>query len=150
MCPATIKFLLFSGWFVGSSDVSQKFRWSGVLVMVRSSDVSRLTDLDGSLSQSYQMCPIFIPVWTTRGQRLVFKCLEGREFQRKSGVSMVGSFSMRREFRHLTNFNSVTQFSNTLRVESSDVSREFRHSSGVPTPHIVTVTQLPLGQCKSY
>ena len=38
MCPATIKFLLFSGWFVGSSDVSQKFRRSGVPAMVGTSD----------------------------------------------------------------------------------------------------------------
>ena len=34
-------------------------------------------------------------------------------------------------------------------VESSD-GRKFRHSSGVPTPHNVTVTLLPLAQCKSY
>ena len=67
-------------------------------------------------------------VWTTRGQRLVFKCLEGREFRRESGVPMVGSSDMRREFQHLTNFNSVTCFSKLLRVGGSDLSREFRRS----------------------
>ena len=41
MCQATIKFLLFSGWFVESSDVSQKFRWSGVPTMVGSSSDGR-------------------------------------------------------------------------------------------------------------
>ena len=66
--------------------------------------------------------------WMTRGQRLVFKSRESREFRRKSGVPTVGSSDMCREFRHLTNFNSVTCFSNLLRVGSSDVSREFRRS----------------------
>ena len=37
-----------------------------------------------------------------------------------------------------------------LRVGSFDVSREFRHLSGVPMPHNNTITQLPLAQCKSY
>ena len=41
-----------------------------------------LTNLEGSLSWSYRTCP----VCTTRGQRLVFKSLEGREFRRVSGV----------------------------------------------------------------
>ena len=36
--PAVVK-LLFSGWFVGSSDVSREFRPSGVLAKVGSSDV---------------------------------------------------------------------------------------------------------------
>ena len=35
---------------------------------------------------------------------------------------------MSREFRHLTNFNSATKFSNMLMVGSSDVSQEFRRS----------------------
>ena len=52
MCQATIKFLLFSGWFVGSFDMSQKFRRSGVQTMVGSFDALRLTDSDGSLSWS--------------------------------------------------------------------------------------------------
>ena len=56
----------------------------------------------------------------------IFKSLEGRGFRRESGVSMVGSSDMRREFRHLTNFNSVTCFSKLLRVRGSDLSREFR------------------------
>ena len=47
---------------------------------------------------------------------VVFKCVEGREFRRESGVPTVGSSDIRREFRHLTNFNSVTWFSNLLRV----------------------------------
>ena len=111
ICPAVIK-LLFSGWLVGSSD-GRKFRQgSGVLTS------RTLTDLEGSLSWSYRTCPVCM----TRGQRLVFKGLEGREFQ------------------HLTNFNSVICFSKLLRVGSSDVSRESRHSSGVPTPHNFTVT----------
>ena len=46
MCPATIKFLMFLGWFVGSSDVSREFRWLRVLAIIGSSDVSRLTDLE--------------------------------------------------------------------------------------------------------
>ena len=37
--PAVLK-LLFSGWFVESSDVSQEFRRSGVPARVGSSDVS--------------------------------------------------------------------------------------------------------------
>ena len=40
ICPTAVK-LLFSGWFVGSSDVGQEFRRSEVLVMVRSFDVSQ-------------------------------------------------------------------------------------------------------------
>ena len=40
ICPVMIK--LFSGWFIGSSDVSQEFRRSGVSAMVGISDVSRL------------------------------------------------------------------------------------------------------------
>ena len=43
--PAVVK-LLFSGWFVGSSDVGREFRWSGVPAIVWSFDVSRLTDLE--------------------------------------------------------------------------------------------------------
>ena len=110
--------------------VRREFRRSGV-------PTSRtLTDSEGSLSWSYRTCPVCM----TKGQRLVFKSLEGREFRRKSGVPTVGSSDMCREFRHLTNFNSVTCFSKLLRVRSSDVSREFRHSSGVPTPHNFIVT----------
>ena len=90
--------------------------------MVGSSDISCLIDLDGSLSWSYRTCP----VWMTRGQRLVFKCLESREFRGKLGVPTVGSSGMSREFRHLTYLNSVTWFSNMLRVGSFDVSQEFR------------------------
>ena len=82
----------------------------------------------GHVRYAYRTCP----VWMTRSQRLVFKSREGREFRRKSGVPTVGSSDICREFRHLTNFNSVTCFSNMLRVGSSDVSREFRRSE-VPT-----------------
>ena len=46
MGPATIKFFLFLGWFVRSSDVGQKFRRSRVPALVGSSDISRLTDLE--------------------------------------------------------------------------------------------------------
>ena len=42
ICLATVKFLVFSGWFVGSSDVSQEFRRSGVPAIVGSSDVPTL------------------------------------------------------------------------------------------------------------
>ena len=112
--PAVVK-LLFSGWFVGSSDGREFRQGSGV-------PTSRtLTDLEGSLSWSYRTCPVCM----TRSQRLVFKSLEGREFRHESGVPTVGSPDMRREFRHLTNFNSVTWFSKLLRVGSFDVSREF-------------------------
>ena len=90
--------------------------------MVGSSDVSHLTDLESSLWWSYRTCP----VWTARGQRLVFKCLKGREFRRESGVPTVGSSDMHREFRHLTCFNSVTM------VLKCAEGREFRHESGVP------------------
>ena len=118
--PAVVK-LLFSGWFVGSSDGRESRQWSGV-------PTSRaLTDLESSLWWSYRTCL----VWTTRGQWLIFKYREGREFRHKSGVPTVGSSGMCREFRHLIFFNSVTWFSNLLRIGSSDMSREFRWS-GVP------------------
>ena len=91
--------------------------------MVGSSDVSSLTDLESSLWWSYRTCL----VWTARGQRLVFKCLEGREFRRESGVPMVGSSCMSREFRHLTYFNSVTI------VFKCAKGQEFRRESGVST-----------------
>ena len=45
MCPAVVK-LLFSGWFIESSDVGREFRWSGVLAMVGSSNILGLTDLE--------------------------------------------------------------------------------------------------------
>ena len=86
--PSNDKILIVLGWFVGSSDVSQKFRRSGVPAYVGSSDVSRLTDLEGSLSWSYRTCP----VCTTKSQRLVFKSLEGREFRREEVPACVGSF----------------------------------------------------------
>ena len=117
ICPVSVK-MLFSGWFVGSFD-GREFR-QGLGVPTSNT----LTVLEGSLSWSYR-------VWTTRVQRLVFQSLEGREFRRKSGVPTVGSSGMHREFRHLTNFNSVTWFPNLLRIGSSDVSREFWWS-GVP------------------
>ena len=44
--PAVVK-LLFSGWFIGSSDVGWEFRQSGVPAMVRSSDVSHFNCLGG-------------------------------------------------------------------------------------------------------
>ena len=44
ICPAMAKFLVFSGWFVGSFDVSREFRWLEVPAIVESSNVSRLTD----------------------------------------------------------------------------------------------------------
>ena len=97
--PAVVK-LLFSGWFVGSSDGWEFRQGSGV-------PTSRnLNNLEGSLSWSYRTCPVCM----TRFQRLVFQSLEGWEFRRKSGVPTVGSSGMRREFRHLTNFNSVICF----------------------------------------
>ena len=121
ICSTAVK-LLFSGWFVGSSDVGREFRQGS-----RVPTSNTLTVLEGSLSWSYRACP----VWTTKVQRLVFQSLEGREFQRKSGVPTVGSSGMCREFRHLIFFNSVTWFSNLLRIGSSDMSQEFRRS-GVP------------------
>ena len=45
--PAVVK-LLFSGWFVGSSDISREFRQGLGVPTSRS-----LTDLEGSLSWSY-------------------------------------------------------------------------------------------------
>ena len=89
--PAVVK-LLFSGWFVGSSD-GREFRQGSGVPMSRT-----LTELEGSLSWSYRTCP----VCTTRGQRLVFQSLEGQEFRRESGVPTVGSSSIHREFRRLT------------------------------------------------
>ena len=44
--PAVVK-LLFSGWFVGSSDVGREFRRSGVPARVGSSDVSLFNCLGG-------------------------------------------------------------------------------------------------------
>ena len=44
--PAMLK-LLFSGWFVGSSNVSREFRRSGVPARVGSSDVSHFNCLGG-------------------------------------------------------------------------------------------------------
>ena len=90
-------------WYVPSHDkilvvlglVRREFRRSGVPTMVESSDVSRLTDLESSLSWSYR-------TWTARGQRLVFKNLEGREFRRKPGVPRAKSPGIHREFRRLT------------------------------------------------
>ena len=117
ICPEAEK-LLFSGWFVGSSDGRESRHGSGVQTSRTS------TDLEVSLSWSYRTCP----VWMTRSQRLVFKSLEGREFRRESGVPTVGSSDMCREFRHLTNFNSVTCFSKLLRVGGSDLGQEFRWS----------------------
>ena len=45
-----------------------------------------------------------------------------------SGVPTVESSDICREFRHLTNFNSVTCFSKLLRVGGSDLSQKFRWS----------------------
>ena len=47
---------------------------------------------------------------------------------------MVRSSGMSQEFQHLTYFNSITV------VFKCAEGREFRHSSGVPTPHNDTVT----------
>ena len=94
--------------------------------MVGSSDVSCLIDLESSLSWSYRTCP----VWTARGQRLVFKCLEGREFRRELRVSTVGSSGMSRKFRHLAYFNSVR--AQRLVFKRAE-GLEFRRESGVPT-----------------
>ena len=41
--------------------VRRKFQRESEVPMVRSSDVSRLTDLEGSLSWSYRTCRVFIP-----------------------------------------------------------------------------------------
>ena len=60
-----------------------------------------------------------------RGQWLVFKCLEGREFRRESGVPTVGSSGINWEFRHLIYFNSVTV------VFKCAEGRELRRESGV-------------------
>ena len=46
ICSAAVK-LLFSGWFVGSSDVGREFRRSGVPAWVGSSDVSHFDRLVG-------------------------------------------------------------------------------------------------------
>ena len=67
--------LLFSGWFVESSDGRESRQWSGVPTS------HTLTVVEISLSWSYRTCPVCM----TSGQRLVFKSLEGREF-RRSGV----------------------------------------------------------------
>ena len=91
--------------------------------MVGSSDVSRLTDLEGSLSWSYRTCPVFIlDVSSMDGQRPTASF----QMPRGSGVLMVGSSGMRREFRHLTYFNSV------IIVFKCAEGREFRRESGVP------------------
>ena len=109
---------------VGSPGMSREFRRLALQHTLR----FHCPGHTGRVRYSYRTCP----VWTTRGQRLVFQSLEGRDFRRESGVPTVGSPGMCREFRHLIFFNSVTWFSNLLRIGSSDVSREFRRS-GVPT-----------------
>ena len=52
--PAVVK-LLFSGWFVGSSDGQEFRQGSGVLTS------RTLTDLEGSLSWSYRTRSVFLP-----------------------------------------------------------------------------------------
>ena len=52
--PAVVK-LLFLGWFIGSSDSRESRQGSGVPTS------HTLTNLEGSLSWSYRMCPVFIP-----------------------------------------------------------------------------------------
>ena len=80
--------------------------------MIGSSDVSRLTDLESSLSWSYRTCPIY--GWPEANGYF-------------SNTLRVGSSGMRQEFRHLTYFNSVTV------VFKCAKGREFRRESGVPT-----------------
>ena len=53
--PVVVK-LLFLGWFVGSSDVGRE-SWHGSGVPTSRTS----TDLEGSLSRSYQTCSVFIP-----------------------------------------------------------------------------------------
>ena len=104
--PAVVK-LLFSGWFVGSSDIGREFRQgSGV------STSRNLNNLESSLWWSYRTCPVFIPdVSGMHDQRPTtsFQSPEGREFRHESGVPTVGSSDIHREFcasqRHC---NSVT------------------------------------------
>ena len=122
ICPAAAN-LLFSGWFVGSPGMGREFRRLALQLTWR----VHCAGHTGRVRYSYRTCP----VWMTRGQRLVFKSREGREFRRESRVPTVRSSDMHREFQHLTNLNLVTCFSNMLRVGSSDVSQEFRRS-GVP------------------
>ena len=87
-------------------------RESGVLSMVRSSDVMRLTNLESSLWWSYQTCSIFIPdVSGMHGQRPT------ASFQMPWGSGV------------------------PTWVESSD-GRKFRHASGVPTPHKLHLSYL--------
>ena len=52
--PAVVK-LLFSGWFVGSSD-GREFRQGLGVPTSRN-----LNNLESSLSRSYRTCPVFIP-----------------------------------------------------------------------------------------
>ena len=56
-----VRYLPSNGKVVVLGLVRREFRRSGVSAMVGSSDVSCLTDLDGSLSWSYRTCPVFIP-----------------------------------------------------------------------------------------
>ena len=115
--------------------VRREFRCGSKVPTVGSFGIGRefrrfaLNWLRSSLSWSYRTCPVFYrtcPICTTRGQLIVFKFAEGREFRHESGVPTVESSSMSREFRHLTYFNWVTCFSNLLRVGSSGIHREFR------------------------
>ena len=113
ICPAMIK-LLFSGWFVGSSDGRKLRQWSEVPTTRNSNN------LESSLWWSYWTCLVF----SMDDQRptTVFKCTECQEFRRKSKVPTVGSFDTS---------NTLTRlqwFSNILRVGSSDVCRVFQRS----------------------
>ena len=115
--PSTVK-MLFSSWFMGSSD-DRKFRqWSGVPT------TRNLNNLESSLWWSYRTCP----VWMTKGQ------------QQFLNVLSVGSSDVSQKFRRSgvptciessDTSNILTRlqwFSNILRVGSSDVCREFRRS----------------------
>ena len=111
ICLATVKFLVFSGWFVGSSNVGREFRRSGVPGMGR--EFRRLAlqltwrvhcpGHTGRVWYSYRTCP----VWTTRVQRLVFKCLEGREFRRSEVPTFFGSSDASQHHCNLVTIGAV-------------------------------------------
>ena len=96
--------LLFSGWFVGSSDIGREFQRSGLPARVRSSDVSHFNCLGGF---TVLVIPDVSGIDTGRVRylpnsgKIVVLGLVRREFRHKSGVPMVGSPNKGREFRRL-------------------------------------------------
>ena len=111
-----VRYLPNNGNIVDLGLVCREFRHESEVPTVGSSNISCLTDLESSLWWSYRTCL----VWKARGQRLVFKCLEGREFRRSEDLACVGS-------------SDTSQTSLSYLVFKYAKGQEFRRESGVLT-----------------